>query len=55
MVKIFSLFVKKYGSQLCTLAMIAAVGASQMCRFVFFQPEEPIGLDEMASKIMNRK
>lgn len=42
--------VKKYGSQLCGVAMLAATFNVTSCRAFFYQPKEPEGLTELLNK-----
>ena len=39
---------KKIANIACVLAVAIAPVASEYCRFIFFQPEEPEGLAEFA-------
>lgn len=43
-------FIQKHGTTFCALAVMAAPVASEICRFVFYQPEEPEGLKAFAEK-----
>ena len=42
--------ITKYGMKLCALAVLFAPVALQSCRTVFYEMEEPEGLEKFASK-----
>ncbi len=42
--------ITKYGMKLCALAVLFAPVAVQSCRTVFYEMEEPEGLEKFASK-----
>lgn len=54
MKKIIENLVVRYGKQLCSIAMVAAVASVNSCRGLFYQPEEPEGLLELAKKREHR-
>jgi len=49
--KNFVKFVNRYGTQICAIAVMAAGISSRGCRVIFYQPEEPEGLEAFAKKM----
>jgi len=43
--------VRKYGAHFCALALMVAPMTSSACRWLFYQPEEPEGLDAFVNKM----
>ena len=46
----FKNFILKYGVVLCNIALIAAISSGEICRFMWYEPEEPEGLGEFINK-----
>ena len=44
-------FFRKYGSVLCSLAILASVHASDYCRTFWYEPEVPEGFEEFVKNI----
>lgn len=44
------LFMRKHGVLLCNLAVLAAISMSNECKFLFYESEEPDGLDDFLSE-----
>lgn len=42
-------FVNRYGSQLCAFVLVAASMTTNICRWCFYQPQEPEGLSEFVN------
>lgn len=44
------LAINQIARMMCTLTMMVAAFANQGCRWYFYQPEEPSGLEEFAKR-----
>ncbi len=43
-------FLTNHSALLCAIAAFAAINACDVCKFLWYQPEEPEGLAEFAAK-----
>ena len=50
MMKHIKKLIVKSGKHLCALALMTAPVVAQSCRFCFYEPEVPEGMDEFAAR-----
>lgn len=46
MKKVFSKIITKYGTAICALAVLVAPMSARVCRTLWYEPEQPEGLDK---------
>ena len=50
MIKVLSGFLNKHGAKLCALAVLVTAQSVNVCRGMFYQPEEPKNLRKLLDK-----
>ena len=55
MKKTFSDIVVKYGTAICALAVMVAPVAARSCKLLWYESEQPDGLDKFVAELKNNK